>query len=942
MVVNNNSAISDRLELLRCTTIYVIYVNFLRDPRLLSFCVAISKPDGRWIPAFSPPWPAHSSRRHSLASTHSAQATLFTDIWPNDLHFPSIQNIARSFDSSVYLFPTISRTTVIIKKKVTHLVDPFIGTIGEETDANATNNKMVSSNKQTNVSYHKSLFISHRRTQGHVFPGPSLPHGIAKVGIDIPHSQAGYNIEGNVFGISHMHSSGTGGSNSYQVLNLGEFERLFERQWKSRLNINLLYNTFQVISTLPLAGPLTFDPVKNFNTFRSAERASVNFFGTTLDDWGVDVEFTASRRAAVHRYRVLHGHHQLHVLFDVRHVGDRGNFFGGQVEVQGSRRVVGLGHYKDSWSGGLGLAWGDHARYTAYFCAETNVDAVEWGTWDYIQVNPNKTQETGNGNLGAYLTFPISPLARINETVIENRVGISFISIEQACYNLENEVLHKSFEKVQAEGISEWERALSAIQVHNPIGTAQKGYGTEEGRWDQSKIFYSSLYRTMLMPVDKTGENARWQSGEPYWDDFYCLWDTFRTLHPLYTLIRPVEQSAIVRTLIDVYVHDGHLPDARIAGWNGITQVGNNAAVLLADAFVKKLPGIDWEKAYEALVNDAENEPKDFLYEGRGNLNWWKEMGYIPQDDMQAPLYHRSAARTVEYSYNDFCVAQVAIGLNKTEDYHKYMSRSDNWQNLWNSETESYGFTGFIIPRNFLSREFLTDHWADPTVCSPINFQNKICYYWDDEYYEASSWTYSFYTPQNVARLVQLCGGPDGFVERLNVYFSAGLFDPGNEPSFLVPYLYNYVGRNDRTADIIRQILSDHYNSTQMGLPGNDDAGAMASWYIFATLGFFPVAGQDLYLISPPQFERSTLFLDPQNNQKTFTIITHDLTPTAYIQSARLNGRKLQRNWFRHTEIMNGGTLELWMGETTSDWGSEKNTWPPSYVPKLERVSDIV
>lgn len=154
-----------------------------------------------------------------------------------------------------------------------------------------------------------------------------------------------------------------------------------------------------------------------------------------------------------------------------------------------------------------------------------------------LSISPIFSLLSPDGHLGAYLTFPISPLARINETVIENRVGVSFISIEQACYNLENEVLHKSFERIQSEGASEWEHALSAIQVHNPIGTVQKGYGTEEGQWDQLRIFYSSLYRTMLMPVDKTGENARWQSDEPYWDDFCkCLIYGMVLCHALYPL----------------------------------------------------------------------------------------------------------------------------------------------------------------------------------------------------------------------------------------------------------------------------------------------------------------------------------------------------------------------------------------------------------------------
>ncbi|OZJ04335.1 hypothetical protein BZG36_02374 [Bifiguratus adelaidae] len=717
--------------------------------------------------------------------------------------------------------------------------------------------------------------------EGHVFPGPTLPHAIAKVGFDIPHSQSGYKPDGKVFGISHMHSSGTGGSNSYQT-----------------------------ISVMPILGQVNIDTRNMPTSSFSNVSAQVGQFGVVLSDWGVQIEYTATARGAVHRYQIqpeafaklAPSDRYLNVLFDLRHVGDRDNYYGGEIAIEPSNRVTGRGQYKDSWSGGLGLASAPHARFDVYFCAGLNVGVANHSIWTDDAVSNDTMQVTRSwGELGVVLKVPLNT----SDDIIEARVGLSLVSKEKACMNLEKEVLHATFDEVADSNRRQWTKALSSFHVSGGIGSvnernSSRSVSTTLGLdHDQKTIFYSSLYRTMIMPVNKTGENGRHTTEDAYWNDFYCLWDTFRTCKCF-----PKEQSEIIRSFIHFGETDGWLPDGRIAGWNGITQAGSNAETMIADAFVKQLPGIDWEAAYNVLVKDAEISPPEFLYHGRGELSKWKQYGYIPVDYSARPVYHRSGARTVEYAYNDFSVAMVAKGLSKEIEYGKYIARSGNWANLWNKETESLGTSGFVIPKDD-SGNFATGTWADPTVCSPINFQRDKCFYWIDEFYEASSWTYSFYTPQNMEKLIKLSGGKQDFLRRLDTFFEEGLYDAGNEPSFLIPYLYNYIGRPDRTAMRTRQIIDKWFNSTANGIPGNDDA-----------------AGQDVYLIGSPQWKYASIRLDQDDEKKVFEIKAHNLSPeNMFVSRARLNGPELTANWFKHTDIMHGGTLELWMTHVAGDWG---------------------
>jgi predicted alpha-1,2-mannosidase len=352
------------------------------------------------------------------------------------------------------------------------------------------------------------------------------------------------------------------------------------------------------------------------------------------------------------------------------------------------------------------------------------------------------------------------------------------------------------------------------------------------------------------------------------------------------------------------------MPDARSGNINGRTQGGSNSDIIIADAFVKGLGGIDYETALKAMIKNAEVPPgENEQKEGRGGIPDYNSSGYV------STSYERAGTRTMEYAACDHAIATVAKGLGHNDLYEKYLNRSSNWKNLWRS-VESYGAKGFIWPR-------LKDGSWDE------NFNALTGGSWNDFFYESQSWEISLYVPHDVAGLVAMCGGPAAFESRLDTFFIKSkprpdswlidFYNVNNEPGFLTPILYNYIGKPAKSNDQVRQIITRYFGTGRDGLPGNDDSGAMSEFLAFHLMGFYPVAGQDLYQISASWFNKVIISL---GNGKQFTIVAKNLnSKNKYVQTARLNGQDLDRTWFRHTEIQNGGTLELIMGKQPSTWG---------------------
>lgn len=404
-------------------------------------------------------------------------------------------------------------------------------------------------------------------------------------------------------------------------------------------------------------------------------------------------------------------------------------------------------------------------------------------------------------------------------------------------------------------------------------------------------------------------------------------------------------------------------------GW---TQGGSNADVVLADAFVKKLPDIDWGLAYEAMVNDAENEPLEWSKEGRGGLHSWKRLGYIPYRDFDYLGFgtnSRSISRTLEYAYDDYCIATVARGLGHQDDAEKYLNRSGNWRNIFKDDQVSLingtdtGFVGFFQPRN------LNGSWAyqDPIACSPLTSWCSLTSN-PSETFESSIWEYQLYhpllypfpggqtresksllteeysyVPHDMAALITLLSGPDTFNKRLDYFHTSGLADPGNEPVFLTVFQYHYAGRPGLSSSRVRSYIPARFNDTHAGLPGNDDSGAMGAFMVFAMMGLFPVPGQDVYLIVSPFFEEICVDYsgsvvsassggngngtEAKGNGKSCVRVSGK---GGYIQRATLDGEVYTRNWIGHDFFVRGRLLELVLGEEESDWGTDEKDIPPS------------
>jgi len=692
---------------------------------------------------------------------------------------------------------------------------------------------------------------------GEIKPGPDMDNGAND-------ANAGWSATGAIRGFSQTHVSGTGGGAKYG---------------------NIL-----VMATTGEPAPADAESA------RADERASAGFYAVTLARYGVEVEITASRRSAIYRFR-FPGAGQDNLLFDVSHFlssGARQNEeqlpVSSEVRILSPTTIAGSTSVKQGWNK-------QPVPYTVYFYAVTDTPAARWGTWLNGNLSAGSRSSRGGGSEknGAWLTFP----AHAGQTVLM-KIGISFVSVDEARKNLEAEIPGFDFESVHAAAVAAWNKALSTVDIDGETP-------------EQAQIFYTALYHTMLMPADRTGDNPLWQSSEPYYDDYYAIWDIFRTSGPLLTLIAPQRETEIVRALVDLYRHVGWLPDARSGNYNGRTQGGSNAEFLITDAYVKGLKGIDWHEALAAEMHDAEVSPADHYKEGRGGLSDWHKLGYVSIEGSDRP-----GSVSMEYAADDFEIALLAKGLGDTADYEKYLARSENWKNLWDADFSAGGFSGFIRPRR-----------RDGSWLTPFTAMDH-CTWGGDTFYEGNSWTYSFFAPQDEAALIGAMGGPREFVKRLDAFFAVpGRYDVGNEPGFLTPYLYIWAGRPDKTDEHLRAILAASYHAGPDGLPGNDDSGAMSSWYAFGQMGIFPNAGQPVYLIGSPAYPRTTLHLA---GGRDFTIEARDLSPeNIYVTAATLDGKPLERAWLRHSEIIDGGRLVLTMSAKPDGWGSGNP--PPSTTP---------
>lgn len=711
---------------------------------------------------------------------------------------------------------------------------------------------------------------------GNTVPGPGLPFGFVSLSPDTANGDTnGYDSDSAILGFSHTHVSGTGG--------LGK------------------YGNFRVTPTI---GPRR----ANQMVFaKSAENAAPGYYTVTLGNdpaRAVRVELTASNLVGYQRFTFPSGA-DANVMLDLtsvvafRGAGQRATV--AHVDILSDRALSGWASFTGGWN---------PAPYTLYFYAEFDRPARQFGSWRaaqgiYLEQAGTGRQEGGDqrqsdadklgaladfdlrqefaNKLGAYASFDCA-----QNSVVEMKLAVSFLGTEKAKANLAREIPLWDFAAVRSDAERIWNDSLAKIKVTG---------GTPE----QRRIFYTALYHSHTMPHDLSNENVWWSSTEPHYEDFYTLWDSFRTLHPLLTLIQPDRQRGMVRSLIDTYLHTGWLPDGRIAGANGLTQGGSNGDVVLADAIVKGLGGFDRDLAYQAMQKDAEVETDQPLRQGRV-LTDYLALGYVP---LTQP---RSASRTLEYVYDDFALSEVASMLGHASDAKRYRARSEGWKKLWDDQL------GCIHPR------YPDGSWLENFTCS-YDYPDRSMPWWDAPFYEGNSLQYSTFVPGDIPGLIEKIGGPDRFVAWLDRLFDSGNYSAGNEPDILAPYLYIHAGRPDRTADRVRSILAHSFLPDRHGLPGNDDAGAMSSWYVLSAIGLYPNAGQPFYYLGSPIFEESRIELGPG---RSFIIRAPGSSDrNRYVRSARLNGQALNRAWLKHDEVIRGGVLELEMGAEPGNWGTK-------------------
>ncbi len=540
-------------------------------------------------------------------------------------------------------------------------------------------------------------------------------------------------------------------------------------------------------------------------------------------------------------------------------------------------------------------------NFKGYFVVQFRQVPVSTGVYSGEQQHPSQAEITGE-NAGAWATFH----THRNE-VVDVRVGTSFISVDQARRNLALETPGWNFERTAQSLKRGWNKKLSFASLAGATD-------------DQKHIFYTALYHALLYPK-LFSEHGRYYSA---FDDkahngvaytAFSIWDTFRAEHSLLTLAAPERIDDMMTALLNDFKEGGWMPKWPNPSYTNI-MIATHADSLMAESLLKGFHGFDRELAWQAVLKDAMTPPDDDMrrrwldeeehtpYEARGGLTWYKQYGYIPADKTS-----ESASSTIEDSYDDWCVAQIAHRLGKQADYQFFLKRSLNYKHLFNPAT------GFMQPKN-LNGSWLAFNEKNPS----------------EGWTEGDKWVYTLAAVHDIPGTIELMGGPAPFNRFLDEHFAGGHNKHDNEPSHHYPYLYDYGGQPSKTQAKVREIATTLYANRPDGLAGDDDCGQMSAWYIFAALGFYPLnPASGEYLIGSPLYGRIDLHLA---NGHTFSVIANNQSPAnAYIQSATLNGTPLVVPVIHWDDIQRGGVLEFTMGPKPSTWASD---WKPAAIAANE------
>ncbi len=735
---------------------------------------------------------------------------------------------------------------------------------------------------------------------GHTFPGATVPFGMVQLSpdtrIDNWDGSSGYHYSDDIiYGFSHTHLSGTGIPDGCDILfmpTIGEPQFFAKEGDKS---VNGYASKFS----------------------HANEKAEPGYYSVKLDDDGIFAEMTTTERVGLHRYTFPKSD-SANISLDLTW---RDRTLDTMLSIVGKNRIEGF-RRSSSWS----------KDQVVYYAAQFSKDFESFDS-PAIEYSPDSSERARPIRQKVALKFRTE-----NGEKILLKVATSYVSIEGARKNLEAELPHWDFDKVRSEAKAAWNKELSKIDVSG---------GTPE----QTTNFYTALYHTMIHPnvfndVDgrylghdrkvhslgrgessKLGAESRNSnknssrqpsavSSQQY--TVFSLWDTFRAAHPLYTIIDQKRTVDFINTFIRQYEQGGRLPVWELWGEETDTMIGYHAVSVIADAMAKNIKGFDYEKAYKAAKHSAELD--------HFGLAGYKRRGYVAVEDE-----NESVSKTLEYAYNDWCLMSMGAtlynmrSLNKVNsgpndaaylkaleaDIERYKRRSGNFENLFDTETR------FFRPR-------LNGGFVKPFAPQEVTFH----------FTEGNSWQYSFFVPHDVTRLMQLMGGTEGFIGKLDELFTTatklsgreqadltglmGQYAHGNEPSHHIAYLYNYAGVPSKTQARVRRIMDEFYRNAPDGLIGNEDCGQMSAWYVLSASGFYPVLpGDQRYDLGTPLFKEITFNLE--NGTKFVVRAPKVSAANFYIKSAKWNGERLDNPYITQDHIMAGGVLELDMGSTPDD-----------------------
>lgn len=664
-------------------------------------------------------------------------------------------------------------------------------------------------------------------------------------------------------------------------------------------------NDYAAFSLMAVTGEMKYQEDKRASWFsHKAEEVKPYYYKTYLADYDVTAEISPTERAAMFQFTFPERDSSFIVL-------DAFNK-GSMVKIIPEERKI-IGYCRNN-SGGV------PENFHNYFVAVFDKDFKWKHTWgDNWELNENSTDSEGD-HVGAIIGFKTKTGEQVHV-----RVASSFISPEQAELNLKQEIGKKTFEKVKSEAKASWEKEFQRLLV-------------EDDNVDNIRTFYSCLYRLLLFPrkfyeIDKDGEvvhyspyNGEVLPGYMFTDNGF--WDTFRAVFPFFTLMYPELNSQIMQGLVNTYKESGWLPEWASPGHRGC-MIGSNSASLISDSYVKGIRGYDAETLFEAVMKNADvEEGRPVESVGREGVDYYNKLGYVPYD----VGINENAARSLEYAYADFTIAQMASIMGKDEEAKRFYKQSNNYKKLYDPESK------LMRGKN-----------EDGSFQSPFNPLK-----WGDAFTEGNSLHYSWSVFHDVQGLIDLMGGDKEFVGMLDGVFTMppdfddsyygftiheiremqivnmGNYAHGNQPIQHMIYLYNYAGQPWKAQEKSREIMDKLYSADPDGYCGDEDNGQTSAWYVFSALGFYPVTpGTTQYVFGSPLFDKITMTM--QNGNKFTVEAKGNGKQNAFIQSANLNNENYQNTWIDHKDIQNGGKVVFDMGsEPNKSWGTGTSSRPYS------------